>query len=462
MKKINNTDITKAIIVFNALLMLLGVWSYKMWKGNNRVITWDVTSYYSYLPAAVIYKDIELKFINPDPEKYWDKFVPHKSPSGGNVIKMSMGLAIVYSPFFFIAHFVAKPLGFPADGFSEPYRLALILSSVFFNILGLVLLSKLLLIFYSKLVVFLTLAAIALGTNLLYYTVVRSAMSHSYNFALITLFLLLVIKWHQKQSLLISIFTGLLAGLIVLIRPTNIVFSLFFIFFNILTLNQLKERFQLFFNKFHLISILIFCAFLIWIPQLLYWKLTTGNYLHFSYQGESFYFNNPQIIKGLFSYRNGWLLYTPIMTFAILGFYFLFKNFKALFLPVLIPFVLFVYVVLSWWCWWYVGFGNRAFIDSYGLLALPLAALLEWIIRQKKIIKYIFFSVFSFFILLNIFQGWQYKMGFIQFDSMSKKAYWTVFGSFNPHDRFWPHLKHPDYEKALQGIYEDKIKEEQK
>jgi len=457
MSKIKNIDITKAIIVFNAILLLSAVWSYKMWKGNNRVITWDVTSYYSYLPATFIYKDIELKFINPDPLKYWDKFVPHKSPSGGNVIKMSMGLAIVYTPFFLTAHLLAKPLGYDADGFSEPYRLALILSSLLFNILGLIFLRKFLLIFFKKNVVFLTLIAVALGTNLLYYTAIRSAMSHSYNFALISLFLLLIYYWYRKQSLLITIFTGLLAGLIVLIRPTNIVIILAFIFWEINSNKCLRERLLLFLKKSHLLLILILMSFIVWLPQLLYWKMTTGSYLHFSYQGESFFFNNPQIIKGFFSYRNGWLLYTPVMSFALIGFYFLYQNFKNLFFPVLLTFIAFVYLVLSWWCWWYVGFGNRAFIDMYGLLALPMAAFFDWILNQKKILRYVSMTVFGFFVLLNVFQCWQYKMGFIQFDSMSKKAYWSVFGSFNPHDRFWPYLKHPDYDQAIKGIYVDKI-----
>jgi len=449
-------DFSKTIILINAVVIFTAIYSYKMWRGDNRVITWDVTSYYSYLPATFIFKDPQLKFINENREFYLDKFVPLKSPTGGNVIKMSMGLSIVYSPFFFLAHLVAKITHFQADGFSEPYRLALILSSFLFNIFGLIWLRKLLLNYFTKIAVIWTLCAVAMGTNLLYYTAVRSAMSHSYNFALINLFILLVINWYKKQHFLNSIFLGLTGGLIVLIRPTNAVIALFFIFLGINSFNDMKSRISLIFQKFHLILIILIFSIIVWIPQLLYWKATTGQYLFFSYQGESFFFNNPQIIKGFFSYRNGWLLYTPIMIFSFFGFLQLYKNKNGLFWPVLLTFSVFIYLVLSWWCWWYVGFGNRAFIDIYGLLAIALAAFIEWISKLKTIFHYVFIPIFIFLILLNIFQCWQYKMGYIQFDSMSKKAYWSVFGSFNPHDRFWKYLKYPDYDKAIQGIYVDK------
>lgn len=449
-------DWTKAVIVINALFLILALLSYKMWKGENRVITWDVTNYYSYLPAIFIYKDPLLNFTKKDPEKYYDKFVPLNTPTGGKCIKMSMGLSIVYAPFFCMAHAFAKISGLPADGYSEPYRFALIISSICYNILGLIFLRILLIKYFRKQAVLLTLITVAFGTNLLYYTAIRSAMSHSYNFALITLFLLLTSKWYENKSLGLSVAIGLLGGLIVLIRPTNIVISLFFVLYNVNSFNDLINRFKLLFKNYSFIIIILICGLLLWIPQMIYWKAVSGKLLFFSYQGESFFFKNPQLIKGWFSYRNGWLVYTPVMIFAIAGFYFLYKNQKPLFLPVLITFMVFNYLVLSWWCWWYVGFGNRAFIDMYGLLSFPLASLFSKLITSTKLLKISFYMILSFFIALNIFQSWQYKKGYIQYDSMTKEAYWCVFGKIDPKDRFWGKLRYPDYEKALKGIYEDR------
>lgn len=456
MSMIKVKDWSKTIILIQAVILLLALCSYKMWKGNNRVITWDVTNYYSYLPATFIYKDPLLSFTKENPEKYYDKFVPLTTPTGGKCIKMSMGLSMLYAPFFFAAHAYAKIFGYPADGYSEPYRFALIISSMIFNILGLIFLRKLLLRFFNLRVTTLTLLAIGLGTNLLYYTAVRSAMSHSYNFALITFFILLTIRWYRKTEIVNSVLIGLLAGLIVLIRPTNIVVVLLFLLWGIKSFREIPIRLKLFLKNYYLIIIILLCSLFLWIPQMLYWKAVSGKYLYFSYQGESFFFNHPQLIKGWFSYRNGWLVYTPVMIFSLLGFYFLFKKYKELFFPFLLTFLVFDYLILSWWCWWYVGFGNRAFIDMYGLLAVPLAAFIDFILKQKNVIKTGFYMVFTFLILLNLFQSWQYKKGYIQFDSMTKEAYWCVFGKIDPKDRFWRKLRYPDYEKALKGIYEDR------
>src|SRR6185436_10253555 len=111
---------------------------------------------------------------------------------------------------------------------------------------------------------------------------------------------------------------------------------------------------------------------LIFLPQLFYWKHQTGSWFFNSYLNEHFYFNNPHVFYGLFSFRKGWLVYTPIMFFALAGLYTLFKTMKEFFYPVLILFLLYIYVAFSWWCWWYGGsYGQRALIDIYPFLAVP-------------------------------------------------------------------------------------------
>ena len=52
------------------------------------------------------------------------------------MIKMTMGMSILYSPFFFVAHGVALMSGYPEDGFSEPYKVFLLLSAIFYLFVG--------------------------------------------------------------------------------------------------------------------------------------------------------------------------------------------------------------------------------------------------------------------------------------------------------------------------------------
>jgi hypothetical protein len=105
----------------------------------------------------------------------------------------------------------------------------------------------------------------------------------------------------------------------------------------------------------------------------MYWKYITGELFFNSYVGEQFYFNNSHVLKGLFGFRKGWLIYTPIMLFSILGIYFLRNQLKHFFASISITLFIYIFVIFSWWCWWYGGsFGQRAMIDIYPLLAIPL------------------------------------------------------------------------------------------
>jgi hypothetical protein len=111
--------------------------------------------------------------------------------------------------------------------------------------------------------------------------------------------------------------------------------------------------------------------------SLYFGKQTPAHGSYYSYGDEGFFFTNPQIINGLFSYRKGWLIYTPLMIFALLGILTLARRkFQQFFIPVLIFTVANIYVVYSWWCWWYGGsFGSRPMIDSYPLMAVALAGM---------------------------------------------------------------------------------------
>ncbi len=419
-------------------------------KTPSKIIAWDVISYYSYLPATFIEKDYKLTFLK-DFEHYW----PETTEDGAYVIRTTMGLSIMYSPFFFIAHWLAPEFGFEADGFTQPYALALILSSIFFVFLGFLFLRKLLLKYYSDLVVGIVLLIIGLGTNLFWYTTIAAPMSHAYSFALFAIFLYLTEKWHRKISLKNSVLLGLVFGLISLIRPTNSLIILVFAFYKVSNFRTFKEKFILFRNNFLQLFIIAFFAFLVCLPQFLYWKSLTGEFLYFSYgSDQNFFFQNPKIFKVLFSFRKGWLVYTPVMIFALLGFILMVKTeTKQYLLAILLFTAINIYVISSWWCWWYGGgFGMRALIESYALFAIPLAAFFSWLLKQK-LKKRIFLLLPVIMISLqSAFHTVQYYYGAIHWDSMTKEAYFDSFWRSKRSEDFKNKIKPPDYEAAKKGI----------
>ncbi|MFC2112797.1 hypothetical protein ACFLTA_05960, partial [Bacteroidota bacterium] len=198
-------------------------------------------------------------------------------------------------------------------------------------------------------------------------------------------------------------------------------------------------------------------AFLIpWIPQFIYWKEVSGSILYNSYSevGSAFYFGNPHIMDLLFSYRKGWFVYTPLMLFAVIGFLSLFWQRRGLFYGTVIYLAVMVYVFSSWWSWWTGGsFGIRSMVDLMPVMAIPLAALLTALLKQKIELRNGIAAILVFLMFLNVFQSWQYQHVLIHWVGMTKKSYWSIFLSSKDRYGYWQNLTEPDYELARQGIY---------
>lgn len=425
------------------------------WKADQGIILHDVYPFYAYLPATFIYHDLSLDFVEGATHNGQFILWPKITPEGKKVITASMGMSVLYFPFFLPAHVYAVCSSYPPDGYSAPYKIALMLSSAFFLILGLIYLRKLLRKYFSDLVTAIVLFIIPIATNMLWYTVVEAAMSHVFNFALISIFLYHTDRWHEEITLKRSIIIGLLAGLIALIRPTNILVLILFFFWDVKSWNEAGKRVLFFLNKWRHVLLMIIAFVLVWVPQFLYWKMQTGQYLYYSYpDDQGFFFGNPQIWNSLFSWRKGWLLYTPVMIFAVAGIAALRKNHPKLFLPILIYTLVTVYVISSWWDWWYGGgFGLRAYIDIYGVFALPMAAALTWIMNRKMVIKYALILVFLLLTARGLFHHVQYYYGAIHWFSMTREAYFDSFFRIRPSEQFPDLIKSPDYNLARQGIY---------
>ena len=165
-------------------------------------------------------------------------------------------------------------------------------------------------------------------------------------------------------------------------------------------------------------------------PLLIYWHTYTGHWLFYSYQGDdkTFSFLHPHLANVLFSYKKGWLTYTPVMILSILGFYQLYKIYRSLFWCIAVFMLMNIYLVSSWDIWWYGGsFSMRALIQSYSLLMFPLAAFLSDTFRRK----YWQLAVGGFLCFctwLNFIMSYQALNGILDGDNMSKAYYWRVFG----------------------------------
>jgi hypothetical protein len=403
----------------------------------------DVFEYYTFLPDYFL--DVRLmKELNPATNK------------------RTIGMAILYSPAFFVGHAIAGLSGEVQNGYSEPYQWNVRWGSIIYCLIGLFFCRKNLLFFFKEPVVLLALICVFFGTNLFYYTYGWGELPHSYLFFLYSLFAWFTLKWIVQNKHFYLLPLGLVAGMIVLIRPTGVLVFLFPVLFNVVSFRDLFARIRYLFEKPLVLggSVFLFMAPLIF--QMLIWKKYSGHFIYYSYGEERFFFNDPQIVNFLFSFRKGWLVYTPIMVFSLAGIILSWKTLRSFFPFLLGYFTLTVYVLSSWWEWSYGGsFGCRALIESYAFLIFPFSVFVAWCweLEFSKFLKYglrlTLVLIFYFCIELNIFQTWQYKYQLIHWSGMNKETYKYLFFRENVsreerqylYTRFTP----PDPEKMLKG-----------
>ena len=445
-----------AIII---VLFLIGGQNYtmKLYKNEGRVIASDVINYYAYIPTMLIYNAPDFKFKPQDFEKIKRYVWPHPVGNGNSIVYTTMGMSLAYLPFIAAVHFPLKWMGLPATGFTPPYRIALILACLAYLLLALILLKKVLSKYFNDITSAITILLLALGTNLLYYSIDEPAMTHAFNFSFGVFFLYLTMKWHEKPSVLRSVLTGLVIGMIALIRIPDAIIAIVFVFWEVHSVSSFKEKIVKFWKYKFLILLIILSALLIWIPQLIYWKTFTGQFFYNSYSddGSQFFFTNPPILQSFFSYRKGWFLYTPAMLLLFPGIYFLWKKQRHLFLPVVLYFILNTWIVASWYIYWYGGsYGLRAYIASYSIISLLIASVIYSLLESKKfVLKALAFLIPLVFILHNLFQLQQNRKGAIHYFSMTKEAYWDSFGRKTPSPRFYYLLSPPNYDSARAGVY---------
>lgn len=173
-------------------------------------------------------------------------------------------------------------------------------------------------------------------------------------------------NWIKKPTYIEGIYIGLLYGLMILIRPTMILTLVFPLFYKVNSVNTLMSRLGLIKDHYLKILAIAIAAFLVFIPQLIYWKIATGDFVYYSYSHEGFFFDDPQLINFLFSFRKGWLLYTPIISVALIGLVIMFYKKNNLATALFLPVSIYLYVSSCWWVWWFGGsFGCRTMIDTY-------------------------------------------------------------------------------------------------
>lgn len=383
----------------------------------------DAFGYYLYLPGTFIYHNITSDNVSDIPVSRVSKEDPirwalnqftengRKTEKGKIVDQYTYGIAFLESPFFFAAHIYEKARGLPANGFSDNYQIAIKIASLFYALLGLIVIYFILKRYFNSNVATLAAVSLFLGSNLFWFATYHSGMSHVPLFFLYALLIYFTIRLYEQPHIKWFLAIGFLAGLITIIRPTDVICLLIPLLYKVYDKQTLLDKIA--FLKQHYQKILLMAIVFVIpiIPQLLYWKAISGHYLFYSYGDQEFYWKHPRLIDGLLGANNGWLAYSPLMVFCLFGFL-LKKRVLHWYWCLWVLFPLYCYIIYSWYCYNYInGLGSRPMLHMYPLLSIPLAAFYDYMGSRKLWMRSAVGALAVFLVAVNISFAYEQRRG---------------------------------------------------
>ena len=158
------------------------LWIYGSELAYGPPIRSDGTGYYLYLPALLLDEDVTMErtaarsFEGRTSEMAGVSRVP---PHNRYLDKYPVGEAMMLLPLFLLGDATARLWGEAADGFSTPYQVAAAAAGLVYALVGIAQLGFVLLRWFSRPTVVMTLVTITFGTALFHYATYDAVFSHA-------------------------------------------------------------------------------------------------------------------------------------------------------------------------------------------------------------------------------------------------------------------------------------------
>ena len=401
----------------------------------------DSNGYYLHVVSFFVNQDVgdydktitTLRQVNPDSsDPREDVYGIRLTDKGRRYIKYTVGVPLMEAPFFLLAHAYTKLTSqYPADGWSKPYLLAVGFAIIFYVLLGFYLLIGILQRYFSSQITTLVVLSLAFATNLFFHATYVT-MAHGFLFFDYCLLLYLTIRFYETPSTLRALGLGAMVGLITLTRVPEIVSALIPLLWGVTSMETLRERLRFIGANLKYVVAAPVGFLLGFSLQFAYWYYVSGHLIFNPYEGEGFNFLKPNILRGWFDFANGWLIYTPIMAFSLLGWPLLRRYCRAPQLAILAFVGLHAYIHYSYYAWTYFpGLGSRPMVETYPLLAFGLAASYQYC-SERKWLRWLPVTALVLFTALNLFQTWQMRQGIIWSERGNRAFYLETFATLTP------------------------------
>lgn len=383
-----------AIALLTALCLLAFLLTIPLPRADGHLIGSDGIGYYVYLPS--IWLDRDLDFTNeyavffayardaaPDAA-----FHLHRTPQGVPPNQWAIGPALLWSPFFLLAHLLALGLqsgGFAVspDGYGYLYQAIVLSGSILYAGVGAWLTYCFVLRWVQPEAALGGVLLVVLAGNLVYYMTAEPSMSHGVSAFASALFFLLWIRRRDRSDRLTPALLGAAAGLMALIRPQDgLLLALPFLDRLPAVVHGMRTgNFTPLRQWLGAMVIAAVAALVVFTPQLWSWQIIYGSILRsgYLYAGGAFNWFTPKLAQVMLSSERGLLVWHPIFLGALIGLGLLWRIDRRMSVLGLLAVAIQWYVIASWSDWRQGdAFGGRMFIVCTPVFALGVGVLIEW------------------------------------------------------------------------------------
>lgn len=403
---------TKLLVALFILSLAAFLATIPLPRSDGMLIGSDGIGYYAYVRSIGIDHDID--FANEYQRLYPAVDLSQlKTSTGLTANHFAVGPAILWLPFFIVAHLISlalQSLGFSVttDGYSYTYQAAVCIGSVFYGFFGMMLMHRTTRRLFAD-TALVACVLLLLATNYIYYLIVEPSMSHMCSLFATSLMMYIWITTRPTGRLRECFAIGLAGGLIGLVRLPDITLLLMPL------LDFMFLRASIFEKGKRIVAVVAGFFSVFWI-QMLVWNTLNGNQLLSGYpvKGEQgFSWFSPHLLEVLASTQHGLFTWHPILLFAFIGLVLLNRIDRWLSALLLLGFFSQAYLIASWWGWTQGdSFGGRMFVASLPIFVIGLALFLRQV-AMKKNLAYLSLAGGGVLVLWNALFLIQYRMGYI-------------------------------------------------
>ena len=373
-----------------------------------RLYSSDEVQYFSYLRSLWFDRDVSFEneyqyFYDHNVSRsdgFHETFLERQTDAARRVNYATLGCALLWSPFYAVAHLWTRATGGVADGFSLPYIRAVAYGSAFYGFLAILLSIRAARLVLSGLAGTWTLAAggagflagvaVWLGTPLLFYMYVAPPFSHAVSAFGVGLFVTVWLHVRREWTARGTFALGVCAALLAMIREQDIFVALGpAVDFGLALITPNSKLLTS--NKLVAAASGLAGFFLGYLPQLIAYNGLNGYPGPAQHVARKMYWYAPHGLQVLFSPQHGFFFWTPLAVLAIVGLIVIAlgraklvsTDMRRIALCALIMIASQVYVAGSVASWTVAGaFGQRRFVCLTPVLVIGLAGL--WHARRGR------------------------------------------------------------------------------